>query len=154
MLALGVGLMVAACATQGGRQQALRIDLRSQRADTGIQRVAEPHTATTAKVETAYGNLPLHFEANQGQPDQQVNFLSRGSVAYVTGFSQSTAFPTVNALPGTCDGDADVLGVQIAAETATASPPLQFRRAYSLGRASHIDDLGLIDGKRHLVIQD
>ena len=27
----------------------------------------------------AYGNLPLSFEANQGQTDEQVKFLSRGS---------------------------------------------------------------------------
>ena len=30
-------------------------------------------------VNAAYGQLPLSFEANQGQADAQVNFLSRGS---------------------------------------------------------------------------
>ena len=30
------------------------------------------------RVVTAYGKLPLSFEANQGQTDEQVKFLSRG----------------------------------------------------------------------------
>src|SRR5438067_597471 len=34
---------------------------------------------TQAYVSAAYGQLPLSFEANQGQTDAQVNFLSRGS---------------------------------------------------------------------------
>jgi hypothetical protein len=34
--------------------------------------------ATEARVIESYGNLPLHFEANQGQTDEQVKFLSRG----------------------------------------------------------------------------
>jgi hypothetical protein len=39
----------------------------------------EPDTTTKATIQTAYGQLPLHFEANQGQSDEQVKFLSRGS---------------------------------------------------------------------------
>ena len=35
--------------------------------------------ATKSKVADAYGKLPLSFEANQGQSDAQVKFLSRGS---------------------------------------------------------------------------
>src|SRR5437660_10923932 len=35
--------------------------------------------ATQAQMSHAYGQLPLSFEANQGQTDAQVNFLSRGS---------------------------------------------------------------------------
>src|SRR5437879_4297575 len=34
---------------------------------------------TTPHVRAAYGKLPLSFEANQGQTDPQVRFLSRGS---------------------------------------------------------------------------
>jgi len=30
-------------------------------------------------VQAAYGKLPLHFEANQGQSNEQVQFLARGS---------------------------------------------------------------------------
>lgn len=34
--------------------------------------------ATEQRVLATYGKLPLHFEANQGQSDTQVKFLSRG----------------------------------------------------------------------------
>src|SRR5262245_53500094 len=50
---------------------------------------AEQHVATTttrgieaapsATSQAAYGRLPLSFEANRGQSDSQVKFLSRGS---------------------------------------------------------------------------
>lgn len=39
----------------------------------------EPAATTTASAQTAYGKLPLSFEANQGQTDSQVKFLARGS---------------------------------------------------------------------------
>ena len=35
--------------------------------------------ATQARLSAAYGQLPLSFEANQGQTDSRVNFLSRGA---------------------------------------------------------------------------
>ena len=38
-----------------------------------------PDAATQAHLSAAYGQLPLSFEANQGQTNSQVNFLSRGS---------------------------------------------------------------------------
>src|SRR5688572_27325641 len=38
-----------------------------------------PDQATQARVNEAYGKLPLSFEANEGQTDAQVKFLSRGS---------------------------------------------------------------------------
>src|SRR5712672_1541431 len=34
--------------------------------------------ATDARVSESYGKLPLHFEANRGQTDKAVRFLSRG----------------------------------------------------------------------------
>jgi len=37
-----------------------------------------PQPASQAQVVAAYGKLPLSFEANQGQTDPQVKFLSRG----------------------------------------------------------------------------
>jgi hypothetical protein len=39
---------------------------------------AEPVPASKAEVEAAYGKLPLSFEVNRGQTDDQVKFLSRG----------------------------------------------------------------------------
>ena len=40
---------------------------------------SSPHSQSSeAKIVQDYGKLPLHFEANQGQTDDQVKFLSRG----------------------------------------------------------------------------
>ncbi len=43
--------------------------------------------ATQARVSESYGKLPLHFEANRGQTDKAVRFLSRGAgySLYLTG---------------------------------------------------------------------
>jgi len=40
-----------------------------------------------ARLSESYGHLPLRFEANQGQADKQVKFVSRGSnyALYLTG---------------------------------------------------------------------
>jgi hypothetical protein len=46
-------------------------------AQHSILQTADP--VTSAQVSQAYGQLPLSFEANQGQVDSQVNFLSRGA---------------------------------------------------------------------------
>src|SRR3954470_2466317 len=35
--------------------------------------------ATRARVSQSYGNLPISFEANQGQFDSRVKFVSRGN---------------------------------------------------------------------------
>lgn len=39
----------------------------------------QPETKTSAQLSEAYGKLPLSFEANAGQTDPRVKFLSRGS---------------------------------------------------------------------------
>src|SRR5258707_11957538 len=43
--------------------------------------------ATDARVTESYGKLPLQFEANRGQTDKDVHFLSRGAAysLYLTG---------------------------------------------------------------------
>src|SRR5213080_3602021 len=40
---------------------------------------AQEHPADSARIVEGYGKLPLAFEANQGQSDPQVKFLSRGA---------------------------------------------------------------------------
>jgi hypothetical protein len=40
---------------------------------------AQPGSVTQARLTAAYGQLPLSFEANKGQTDPRVNFLSRGA---------------------------------------------------------------------------
>jgi len=73
VLALILGLTGASCATQVTPNN--RPPTPNPRSLTST----EPDAATKAKVQAAYGQLPLHFEANQGQSDEQVRFLSRGS---------------------------------------------------------------------------
>lgn len=48
-----------------------------------------------------------------------------------------------------------LLFVLLSVQVSSAQVPqvISYNRAYDLGAAGHIDDLGLIDGKRHLVIQ-
>jgi hypothetical protein len=41
--------------------------------------VAQPDTLARARAIEQYGNLPLSFEANQGQMDRQVKFVARGA---------------------------------------------------------------------------
>jgi hypothetical protein len=41
------------------------------------QKESEPPSPTSAQLREAYGKLPLSFEANHGQTDSQVKFLSR-----------------------------------------------------------------------------
>jgi hypothetical protein len=38
----------------------------------------QPDTGTQVRMSQTYGKLPLHFEANKGQIDEQVKFLARG----------------------------------------------------------------------------
>jgi hypothetical protein len=40
--------------------------------------LSQPNPATQGKIVESYGKLPLSFEANQGQTDAKVKFLSRG----------------------------------------------------------------------------
>ncbi|MGH7964452.1 MAG: hypothetical protein ACRERD_21990, partial [Candidatus Binatia bacterium] len=46
---------------------------KSRTAETVFSR-----TAISQATEAAYGKLPLHFEANHGQVDRQVQYLARG----------------------------------------------------------------------------
>src|SRR5690242_4338170 len=45
---------------------------------SGSMALTNSHSSETAQVIDAYSKLPLSFEANQGQTDKQVKFLSRG----------------------------------------------------------------------------
>jgi hypothetical protein len=55
------------------------VTLLHQRPSPRLQNGAlQPDLATQDKVVQTYGRLPLTFEANHGQTDAQVKFLSRG----------------------------------------------------------------------------
>src|SRR5207302_11394691 len=51
---------------------------RSSYVGLEIGAVAKPDAANQARLDQAYGKLPLQFEANWGQTDASVGFLSRG----------------------------------------------------------------------------
>jgi hypothetical protein len=59
---------------------------------------AMPGAASRMRVSEAYGKLPLHFEANQGQTDGQVKFLSRGS-GYTLFLTPTEAVLTLRRFP-------------------------------------------------------
>jgi hypothetical protein len=62
----------SSCATQIDKQKATLSDPHN----------SPPHTQSPIskpKLQVTYAHLPLHFEPNQGQTDERVNFLSRGN---------------------------------------------------------------------------
>ena len=66
VLAITVGVTATSCTLQRGEQAPRPLP------------ASEPAVAAKATVQAAYGNLPLSFEANEGQSDAQVQFLARG----------------------------------------------------------------------------
>ena len=79
VLAVTLGVTATSCTLQGKGQGPRPLP------------ALEPAVATKATVQAAYGNLPLSFEANQGQSDAQVQFLARGHGYSL--FLTSTALP-------------------------------------------------------------
>ena len=74
---LSLGLLLFAAAWAGAtwiRSQHSRYQTTQQR-DT----LKHPDAATKTRLNEMYGQLPLSFEANGGQTDPQVDFISRGS---------------------------------------------------------------------------
>src|SRR5438874_456910 len=69
----------ASCATQKSNVPLTDEVLPPQRQAEIVTAAQEPDAATKATLQAAYGKLPLSFEANQGQTDEAVQFLSRGS---------------------------------------------------------------------------
>ena len=55
------------------------ISSRTRTSVTGITQIKEPDVSIPARVKADYGKLPLSFEANLGQTDNQVHFLTRAS---------------------------------------------------------------------------
>src|SRR3989475_11329212 len=66
VVAITLGVTAASCTLQSGGQARHPLP------------ATEPAVATKATVQAAYGQLPLSFEANQGQSDAQVQFLAHG----------------------------------------------------------------------------
>jgi hypothetical protein len=82
-----------------------------------------PDTAARARVAAAYGKLPISFEANQGQTDPRVDFLSRGSNYSL--FLTSTA--AVAVLRNGTAGGSSVLRMELVG--ANPKPPVEGQEA-------------------------
>ena len=77
-LALTVTLTAVSCATQ--KSALLSTDGARSHAPPAERAPANaPATSARATAQAGYGQLPLHFEANRGQTDDEVTFLARGS---------------------------------------------------------------------------
>src|SRR5438128_2234709 len=87
VVAITLGFTATSCTLQG-RGQGPR-----------LLPAAEPAVATKATLQTAYGHLPLSFEANQGQSDAQVQFLAHGR-GYSLFLTPSEAVLTLRQKPG------------------------------------------------------
>src|SRR5262245_35797420 len=57
---------------------AAAVALSADRTVTAVHADNEPDAAEPSRLAGRYGRLPLAFEANRGQTDPQVKFLSRG----------------------------------------------------------------------------
>jgi hypothetical protein len=87
------GRLQAGSARSGGLQAA---NARSADLKVGIDGLKSAATpAATLRLVESYGKLPLSFEANQGQTDSQVKFLSRGRgyTLFLTGDEAVLALP-------------------------------------------------------------
>jgi len=74
---LSLGLLILASAWGGATwSQSQRPDIGKR---TSQETTARPDAATKARLNELYGQLPLSFEANVGQIDPHVDFISRGS---------------------------------------------------------------------------
>ncbi len=73
--------LLAAALVQPSRQLGAPLDGTADRTTQTAPKIASqrPSKAQQARAVAAYGKLPLGFEANQGQTNSRVRFLSRGS---------------------------------------------------------------------------
>lgn len=79
VLPILIAVLGASCTTQVDRQKMVFSNIQSQTSSPKLQTDKELGASTRATVQEVYGKLPLYFEANRGQTDAQVNFLSRGN---------------------------------------------------------------------------
>src|SRR5437867_2112745 len=85
-LSLAVGLVLVGAILI--RTASLRNSAARRTPPSGVpQGAGTPPNEVKARVATAYGRLPLYFEANQGQTDPQVKFLARG-IAHTLFFTE------------------------------------------------------------------
>ena len=102
--AFGLTLLVAlAVSSPAGLFRGPMPDAAGSRGnDTSVSGSSAPDEATRARITEAFGKLPLRFEANQGQSDERVKFLSRGS-GYTLFLTSTEAVLSLSRPEGTGD---------------------------------------------------
>jgi hypothetical protein len=102
--------------------------------------LSKPNPATQAKIADNYGKLPLSFEANRGQADPQVKFLSRTS-AYSLFLTGDEAVLTLPAKKTKKTAPVETrLAASADRETASVLR-MRLRNANSAAKVSGIDEL-------------
>lgn len=104
----------------------------------------QPDPKAQAKILDSYGKLPLSFEANHGQADARVKFLSRtsGYMLFLTGDEAVLAFKGKKAnTRGEIVGTAHKLPSSAAASKGGAVLRMKLRNANSAARATGVDEL-------------
>jgi hypothetical protein len=105
-LAPGFGLLVIAlvCLVQQGEVRAASREVSGKPFLTSVAHASTevPEEARVQILET-YGKVPLSFEANRGQTDAQVKFLSRGS-GYILFLTPTEAVLALRSQPSSVSG--------------------------------------------------
>jgi Beta-propeller repeat len=105
-----------------------------------------PDPKTPARILDSYGKLPLSFEANQGQTDSQVKFLSRGS-GYTLFLTEDEA---VFSLRG---GKAKAAGTQLPPKAVTPTDTAVLRmKLVSADHAANVTGLDELPGSSNYFV--
>ncbi len=109
----------------------------------GVTASVSPGPASRSRLDAAYGKLPLSFEANQGQTNSEVKFLSRGR-GYTLFLTGTEAVLALN--------KAEISGGTRTSEFGTRRSPLATRHAASVLRMSLVgaSESALVSGLEQL----
>jgi Beta-propeller repeat len=123
-----------------------------------VNSLVSPDAASRSGLVAAYGKLPLSFEANQGQTDAQVKFLSRGSgyTLFLTGHEAVLALQKAegNTSKPEVPGEAGALKFETRHSPLGTRPPALVLRMSLVGvsEATQVSGLGELPGKGNYFI--
>ena len=124
-LCLGILLVASAWdGATGSRSQRANHQAAAVIKQTSHYATVRPDAATKARLNELYGQLPLSFEANVGQTEPQVDFISRsnGYTLFLTQHEAVLALRTPSSSAPTADGHAsareDLLRMKFVGSTA------------------------------------
>lgn len=116
--------------------------------DPGTAPVVIDVTSRQSQLTTAYGQLPLQFEANRGQTDERVRFLARGSGYALFLTSTEVVFRLQQGQPDAGNGPV-APGARMPQSMAEAIVRMEFVGADPLSR---VEGLGKLPGTSNYFI--